>query len=39
MAHTPAVSVAIHEGGPVMLPIPPHLQAGSDARRSVAVAN
>ncbi|MBP7394100.1 MAG: site-specific integrase [Zoogloea sp.] len=39
MAHTPAVSAAIHEGGPVMLPIPPHLQAGGDARRSVAVAN
>ena len=29
MAHTAAVSTAIHEAGPVMLPIPPHLQAGS----------
>ena len=28
MAHTAAVSTAIHEAGPVMLPIPPHLQAG-----------
>ena len=39
MAQTPAVSAAIHEAGPVMLPIPPHLQADSAPRRSVAVAN